>query len=101
MVEHRTLRLAHRGDWRGAPENSLAAFTAALAVPACDGLEFDVRASSDRVPVINHDATLARVHGRPERVDALTAAALGAIGRADAARGPRARSGGGPSSMSS
>ena len=80
MAEHRTLRLAHRGDWRGAPENSLAAFTAALAVPACDGLEFDVRASSDGVPVINHDATLARVHGRPERVDALTAAALGALG---------------------
>jgi glycerophosphoryl diester phosphodiesterase len=80
MVEHKTLRLAHRGDWRGAPENSLAAFTAALAVPACDGLEFDVRASSDGVPVINHDATLIRVHDRPERVDALTAAALGAIG---------------------
>ena len=80
MVESKTLRLAHRGDWRAAPENSLAAFTAALAVPACDGLEFDVRASSDGIPVINHDATLTRVHGRPERVDALTAAALGAIG---------------------
>jgi glycerophosphoryl diester phosphodiesterase len=80
MTDPRTLRLAHRGDWRGAPENSLAAFTAALAVPACDGLEFDVRASSDGVPVINHDATLARVHGRPERIDAMTSAALGAMG---------------------
>ena len=40
----RTLRLAHRGDWRRAPENTLAAFLAALAVPGCDGLEFDVRA---------------------------------------------------------
>lgn len=80
MVEQTTLRLAHRGDWRGAPENSLAAFTAALAIPACGGLEFDVRASADGIPVINHDATLARVHGRPERIDAMTAAALGAIG---------------------
>jgi len=80
MVEHKTLRLAHRGDWRGAPENSLAAFTAALKLPACDGLEFDVRASSDGVPVVNHDTTLARVHGRPERIDALTAASLGAVG---------------------
>lgn len=54
--------------------------TAALAVPACDGLEFDVRASSDHIPVLNHDATLARVHGRPERVDELTAVALGKLG---------------------
>jgi glycerophosphoryl diester phosphodiesterase len=54
--------------------------TAALAIPGCDGLEFDVRASSDRVPVLNHDATLARVHGRPERVDEMTAAELGNLG---------------------
>jgi glycerophosphoryl diester phosphodiesterase len=74
------LRLAHRGDFRRAPENSLAAFAAALANPRCDGLELDVRASADGVPVINHDATLARVHGRPERVDELAAAMLGALG---------------------
>ena len=76
----RTLRLAHRGDWRAAPENTLAAFAAALAVPACDGLEFDVRVSADGVPVICHDATLARTHGRSERVDALTADALETLG---------------------
>ena len=75
-----TLRLAHRGDWRGAPENSLAAFAAALGIPACDGLEFDVRASADGVPVICHDATLERTHGRPDRVDALSAATLEALG---------------------
>ena len=80
MAPQRTLRLAHRGDWRAAPENSLAALTAALANPACDGIEFDVRASSDRVPVCNHDATLARVHGRPDRIDAMTSVALGAVG---------------------
>ena len=76
----RTLRLAHRGDWRHAPENSLAAFVAALAVPACDGLELDVRLSADGVPVICHDDTLERTHGRPERVDALSVAALAAFG---------------------
>lgn len=75
----RTLRLAHRGDWRVAPENSLAAFRAALARPACDGLEFDVRLSADGVPVVCHDATLDRVQGRPERVDALSAEALGQV----------------------
>jgi glycerophosphoryl diester phosphodiesterase len=79
-VPARTLRLAHRGDWRHAPENSIAAFTAALAIPACDGLEFDVRVSADGVPVVCHDATLERTHGRPERVDAVPAAALAAIG---------------------
>jgi glycerophosphoryl diester phosphodiesterase len=76
----RTLRLAHRGDSRRAPENTLAAFAAALAIPACDGLEFDVQRSVDGVPVICHDETLARTHGRPERIDRMTADALGALG---------------------
>lgn len=79
-IARRPLRLAHRGDWRRAPENTLAAFRAALAVPACDGLEFDVRAAADGVPVICHDATLLRVQGRPERVDALAAAELESLG---------------------
>jgi glycerophosphoryl diester phosphodiesterase len=79
-VTPRTLRLAHRGDWRRAPENTLAALLAALEIPACDGLEFDVRASSDGEPVLSHDATLARVHGRTERVADLPAADLEQIG---------------------
>lgn len=53
---------------------------AALAIPGCDGLEFDVRRSSDGVPVLLHDETLERVQGRPERVDELTAEALEAVG---------------------
>ncbi len=76
----RTLRLAHRGDWRHAPENSLAALLAAVAVPGCDGLEFDVRRSSDGVPVLLHDETLKRVQGRPDPVDSLTVEALEAVG---------------------
>ena len=75
-----TRRLAHRGDWRRAPENSLGALRAALAIPACDGLEFDVRLSADGVPVVVHDATLARVHGRRESVEAMRAEALVELG---------------------
>lgn len=75
----RTLRLAHRGDWRVAPENTVTAMRAALAIPGCDGLEFDVRTSSDGVPVVIHDATLERVQGRSEAVDTMTAAALTAL----------------------
>lgn len=75
----RTLRLAHRGDWRVAPENTVEAMRAAMAIAACDGLEFDVRTSSDGVPVVVHDATLERVQGRPEAVDTMTADALAAL----------------------
>lgn len=70
------LRLAHRGDWRRAPENSLEAMRAALAVPACGGLEFDVRFSRDAVPVLLHDATLERVQRVPWSCADLTAAEL-------------------------
>jgi glycerophosphoryl diester phosphodiesterase len=76
----RPLRLAHRGDWRRAPENSLGALVAAMAVPGCDGVEFDVRLSRDGVPVLVHDETLARVQGRPARVADLTAAELAEAG---------------------
>jgi glycerophosphoryl diester phosphodiesterase len=67
-----TLRLAHRGDWRRAPENTIAAFLTALDVPGCDGLEFDVRAAAGGVPVVIHDETLDRVQGAARRVALLT-----------------------------
>ncbi len=76
----RPLRLAHRGDWRAAPENSLAAMTAALANPACDGLEFDVRGSRDGIPILLHDDTLDRVQGRHGRPEELSMEELVAIG---------------------
>lgn len=76
----RALRIAHRGDWRAGPENSLAAMVAALRNPACDGLEFDVRGSRDGVPVVLHDETLDRVQRVKARVDDLTAAELGTHG---------------------
>ncbi len=75
-----TLRLAHRGDWRVAPENTLEAMRAALVVPGCDGLEFDVRFARDGAPVLLHDATLERVQGVGEPVAALDVPALARLG---------------------
>ncbi|MEA2537899.1 MAG: glycerophosphoryl diester phosphodiesterase [Chloroflexota bacterium] len=80
MAVAQTLRLAHRGDHRHAREDSLAALLAAMDVPGCDGVEFDVRASSDGVPVLLHDPTLERVQGRPEAVGELTADELDRLG---------------------
>lgn len=72
----RPLSLAHRGDWRHAPENSLAALVAATTVEGCDGIELDVRLAGDGVPVVIHDATLARVQGVSRRVSELTTTEL-------------------------
>lgn len=76
----RALRLAHRGDWRAAPENSLAAMRAALANPGCDGLEFDVRGSREGIPILLHDETLDRVQGRPGRPEELSTEQLALAG---------------------
>ncbi len=76
----RALRLAHRGDHRHAPENSLAAIEAAVAVVGCDGVEFDLHAAADGTPVLSHDPTLERTHGRPDRVRDLAVGALESLG---------------------
>ncbi|MHB8458529.1 MAG: glycerophosphodiester phosphodiesterase [Candidatus Limnocylindrales bacterium] len=76
----RTLRLAHRGDHRHAPENTLAAFEAAMRVPSCDGLEFDVQLSRDGIAIVLHDETLERVQGVAAAAADLTAAELGRHG---------------------
>jgi glycerophosphoryl diester phosphodiesterase len=80
MTSGRTLRLAHRGDQRHGAENTLPALLAALAVPGCDGVEFDVRSAADGVPVLLHDETLKRVQGRPERVSDMPADRLATFG---------------------
>ena len=51
--------IAHRGYSAIAPENTLAAFAAAIAHRA-NSIEFDVQLSSDGIPVIIHDPTLER-----------------------------------------
>jgi glycerophosphoryl diester phosphodiesterase len=76
----RTLRLAHRGDHRHETENTIDAFLAALAIPACDGLELDVRLSRDGVPIVLHDETLDRVQGVGVAAADLLAAELEAHG---------------------
>jgi glycerophosphoryl diester phosphodiesterase len=75
-----TLRLAHRGDARVAPENSLEALVLATGIPGCDGVEFDVRLSHDGVPVLLHDPSLERVQGRPGLVVELDASDLRPLG---------------------
>jgi glycerophosphoryl diester phosphodiesterase len=58
--------IAHRGGAQLMPENTLAAFTDALA-RGCDGAELDVQLTSDGVVVVHHDfrlmAGLARKNG--------------------------------------
>jgi len=65
------LIIGHRGASAVAPENTIAAFEAAVAAGA-DGIEFDVRLSRDRVPVIIHDASLRRIGGVKRRVADMT-----------------------------
>src|SRR5215213_7871369 len=65
------LIIGHRGASAVAPENTMAAFREAIAV-GCDGIEFDVRLTRDRVPVVIHDSTLHRTAGLPHRVAELT-----------------------------
>lgn len=63
--------IAHRGDLSTAPENTLPAFTKALAAGA-DGLELDVRLTRDRQLVVFHDHCLDRTSNGTGRVDAAT-----------------------------
>lgn len=51
--------IAHRGASAVAPENTVAAFEAAIAT-GCDGIELDVRHTSEGRLVILHDKTLDR-----------------------------------------
>jgi glycerophosphoryl diester phosphodiesterase len=65
---NRRLRIiAHRGDHRTEPENSLAACAAALARGA-DGLEVDLRLTADGTLICFHDWYLKRLMGRSGRV---------------------------------
>ena len=78
---------AHRGlHGNGASENSLTAFERAC--EAGVGIELDVRLSVDGEAVVFHDATLERLCGRRERVDALTLAQLRALSLPDGSRIP-------------
>lgn len=58
----RTLFLSHRGESDDAPENTLAAFALAMERDS-DGIELDIRMTSDNRIVCVHDASLNRVAG--------------------------------------
>lgn len=61
------LVVAHRGDWRTAPENSLLSLEAAIAL-GVDVVEIDLKRSKDGVLFLLHDPTLDRTttgHGAP------------------------------------
>lgn len=69
------LVIAHRGDWSGAPENSLAAVRGAVAL-GLDMVEIDVRLAADGVPVVIHDASLDRTTDGSGPVAARTSSEL-------------------------
>jgi glycerophosphoryl diester phosphodiesterase len=72
------LIIGHRGASAVAPENTMAAFRKALAAGA-DGIEFDVRLTSDDVAVVIHDSTLRRTGRLPYRVADLAFAEIAKI----------------------
>ena len=89
----KTLNIAHRGGAGLRPENTLAAFSAAIA-RGCDGAELDVQLSADGVVVVHHDFRLnpvltrhagAWISGATPAIKDLSYAALQAfdVGRPD------------------
>jgi glycerophosphoryl diester phosphodiesterase len=62
--------IAHRGASADYPENTHAAFAAALGLPIA-GIELDVQLSRDGMPVVFHHRTLARAGRRGRRVHQL------------------------------
>jgi len=68
--------ISHRGLHGSAPENSIPAFTAAVAAGA-EGIELDVQASADDVLLVHHDPVVSRGD---------TQLRLSALGASDIAR---------------
>lgn len=77
MVEEMRWRrlYAHRGASASHRENSLDAFAEAIRL-GVDGIELDIRGTSDGVPVVIHDTGLGRTQGQDRRVADLTMAEL-------------------------
>ena len=71
-MSDQVLIIAHRGDWRSAPENSLHAFQSCIDA-GYDMVEVDVRKTSDGVLVVMHDETVNRTTEGVGKVSELTA----------------------------
>lgn len=65
------LVVAHRGDWRYAPENSIAAIEHSIA-SGVDVVELDLQLTKDSVLIVMHDATLDRTTTGKGRVNEWT-----------------------------
>jgi glycerophosphoryl diester phosphodiesterase len=77
--------VAHRGNAREFPENTLPAFQSALDL-GVRFLELDVHLCADGTPVVIHDHLLARTTGLPGSIFELTGAQAAAIEAAETAR---------------
>ncbi|MGH8225986.1 MAG: glycerophosphodiester phosphodiesterase family protein [Gammaproteobacteria bacterium] len=71
--------VAHRGDAARHPENSLAAFASAAKL-GIRHVELDVQLTHDGVPIVLHDASLARTHGLNVNVTTTSVPELAALG---------------------
>jgi len=65
------LKIGHRGAKAYAPENTLASFRKALEMDV-DMVEFDVRITKDKHPIVVHDRLLTRLANKHRRVDRMT-----------------------------
>ena len=74
-VRKRPHVIAHRGDSRKAPENTIAAIKQAADLGA-DGIEFDVHVTADGLPAVIHDATVDRTTNGSGRVAQLSYEAI-------------------------
>lgn len=68
---HEVLVVAHRGDWRNFPENSIAAIESAIRM-GVDIVEIDVQRTKDGHLILMHDATLDRTSTGKGRIDGCT-----------------------------
>ena len=82
------LAFAHRGGAAAGAENTMAAFERAVGL-GYRYIETDVHATADGVPVVFHDARLARLTGSPGRIADLRWADLTAVRVGGAAMIPR------------
>jgi glycerophosphoryl diester phosphodiesterase len=74
----RTMVIAHRGDWKQAPENSLKALEHSIH-QGVDMIEIDIKQTKDGVLVLSHDETVDRATNGSGKIDELTFAEIRAL----------------------
>ena len=67
------LVVAHRGDWRNAPENSLQAYRNCIDM-GVDMIEIDIHKTQDNQFIVMHDATVDRTTNRKGKIADMTLA---------------------------